>query len=143
MQLAREAKPLYKTEDFVKLGVRAKPNRRFVWMRVLKSTADFYGWSTAFPPLLQLKKETLDVPFLVDQGRKSGGPKPGYSVVICRSESTAGWPAGLTNRFTVSSDASLKDLALIAQAVKVDWGWMTAHYGERKRRGWWEQAPSS
>ena len=133
---------MYQKEEFIKLGIRAKPGGRYVWLNALKATASYYGWDRVFPTLLELKQQTTGSQYLTDPGRRVGNYKPGYSVVICRGKSTAGWPKGLTNRFTVSANASMKDLALIAQSTQVDWEWMTGHFGERKRRSWWDEAPT-
>ena len=128
---------MYKDSDFVKLGLRVKPGPKYIWLSCLKSTADFYGWSEAFPTLFDLKMATTGGPVIQDPGRKGWKSGGGKEVRICRSPSTVGWPAGMTNAFRVSSDAALADLAAIAEATTVDWHWMTCFHGGRRPKQWW------
>ena len=101
---------MYKNSDFVRLGLRVRKGNRYVWMNCLKTTADFYGWSEAFPTLLELKTQSTGSPFFYDMGRrgwKSGG---GQVVTICRSPST-----------------------------QVDWEWMQTVKTGRRPRSWWQK----
>ena len=134
---------MYKNEEFQKYGLRVTKDRRYVWMRCLKATAAYYGWDKAFPTLIDLKTQTTGSRFLHDMGRKGGGAQGGIQHVICRSPVKQGSPKGMTNAFTVSSNATTQDLALIAQSTQVDWEWMTGKFGERLDRGWWEQAATA
>ena len=119
------------------------PGNRYVWLKVLKATAALYGWDKAFPTLNALKQETTGSRFGADPGRRGWKTSGGVQHVICRSPSTQGSPAGLTNAFAVSGNATTKDLALIAKSTQVDWYWMTAKYGERRSREEWEATPST
>ena len=57
---------------------------------------------------------------------------------ICRSKKNKqGNPAGLTNAFRVTNNATRFDLYAIAQAVSIDYGWMEAEYGYRRSRDEW------
>ena len=127
----------------MKLGLRAISGDRYVWLRCLKATAAFYGWDKKFPTLIALKQQTTGSRFIPDPGRRGWKNSGGVSHVICRSPSTQGSPAGLTNAFAVSGNATTKDLALIAKSTQVDWYWMTAKYGERRSREEWEATPST
>ena len=138
-----EEPEVYKNEDFIKLGLRSTSAGRYVWLRCLKATAALYGWDQAFPTLQALRQETTGSRFRADPGRRGWKTSGGVSHVICRSPSTQGSPAGLTNAFAVSGNATTKDLALIAQSTQVDWHWMTCRYGERRSREQWEATPTT
>lgn len=140
---ALEERAIYKNEDFVRLGLRVISGDRYVWLKALKATAALYGWDQAFPTLQALRQETTGSRFRADPGRRGWKTSGGVSHVICRSPSTQGSPAGLTNAFAVSGNATTKDLALIAKSTEVDWYWMTAKYGERRSREQWEATPST
>ena len=105
----------------------------------LKPTADFYGWSEVFPAFNDAR--SVDFP----DGLRPLGPRPSYRghrgkrLRICRSKtSTTGYPAKLTNAFRVTNNARNVDLIAIAQAVKVDYGWMEGQYGYRRRKEEWD-----
>ncbi len=135
-------------EDYVKLliGQHDQTHRRY--LIALRTTADYYGWSEEFeewrPKAVSISN---GVTLGMDPGRR-GGLKyaGGRRHRICRSPSTAGNPAGLTNAFRVVGRTSLLDLAEVAHFTKGDWHWMTGPFGERISRSRWEafyQAKSS
>ena len=130
---------MYKNSDFVRLGLRVRKGNRYVWMNCLKATADFYGWSEAFPTLLELKTQSTGSPFFYDMGRRGWTSGGGQVVTICRSPSTQGFPRGKTNSFRVSRGASQRDLHLIAQSTQVDWEWMQTVKTGRRPRSWWQK----
>ena len=128
---------MYKNSDFVRLGIRNHSGDRYIWMNCLKATADFYGWSEAFPTLLELKTQTTGREFVRDVGRRGWKSSGGQVVTICRSPITQGFPRGKTNSFRVSKWASQRDLQLIAQSAQVDWEWMSTAKSGRRPRSWW------
>ena len=134
---------MYKNEDFVRLGIRNHSGNRYIWMSCLRKTADFYGWSSSFPTLLELKAQVTGSPFIRGSGRRGWISGGGQVVTICRDRSTQGFPRGKTNSFRVSKWASQRDLRLIAQSTQVDWKWMGTPGLGRKSRDWWEKNPVS
>ena len=143
VELAPEEPTIYKNEDFIKLGIRVTKGKRFIWLSTLKETAAFYGWDKAFPTLQELKQQTAGTPYVHDVGRKGWKNGGGVQLRISRSDSTQGWPKGLTNSFRVSKQATMKDIALIAERTAVDYAWITCLYGGRRPRAWWEEASST
>ena len=128
---------MYKNADFVKLGLRVTNQGSYIWLNALKATAAYYGWDEAFPTLAELRQQDTGSLFVSDPGRRGWKTGGGREIRISRSSKTHGWPAGLTNAFRVSSDATVRDLAEIAKATEVDWEWMTGFNGARRSRGWW------
>ena len=130
---------MYKNDDFIRLGIRVRGEGRYIWMNCLKATAEFYGWSNAFPTLLELKTQTTGSSFQRDTGRRGWKNGGGQVVTICRNPSTHSFPRGQTNSFRVSRAATQKDLRLIAEAVEIDWAWMSTPKLGRMPRSWWEK----
>ena len=105
----------------------------------MRSTADYYGWSEKFP------RWTIKPTF--EKGGYTFGNMPnsssemfcskGLHLRICRSPSTQGQPRGATNRFKVSTNATLFDIAEVGALTQVDWNWMTAPNGDRLSRAHW------
>lgn len=129
----------YYAHDFCELAIRKLSEWDWVRLMCLQATADFYGWSEVFPTIDDAKREDY-------AGRKRyfGHPRGyrghrGTRLRICRSKtSTTGYPGKLTNAFRVTNNARNNDLIAIAQAVKVDYGWMEAKYGERRKKAEWD-----
>ena len=93
---------VYKLDDFCELAVRRIAFSNWVRLIALKTTADFYGWTEVFPTLNDAKR--VDYPDgLMQQG----------------------FPVRLTNRFRVTNNAGVVDLATIAQATQIPFSWMT------------------
>lgn len=105
----------------------------------LKPTADFYGWSAVFPDIIDA--QSMDYPGNI-RPMPIGAGYRGYRGIrlrICRSKTTTqGHPAGLTNCFRVSNNASNLDLYAIAQAVSVDYGWMESKSFARVKKEKWD-----
>lgn len=131
---------MYKNEDFCQLVIRKKQDGRYIWLKCLKATAELYGWDKAFTPLIEQQfKDSPDgyIRCPSKRGWTSGGGKEHR---ISRSPKTSGWPAGLTNTFRLSSDATLVDLAEVAKATEIDWEWVTCDNGGRRTKEWFDQA---
>ena len=125
--------------QYVKLLLWRAPHKRDKYLIALRATAEYYGWMEAFPE--------YTLPPLFEEGGRTYVQFPrrnapyhmqaGMRLRICRSESTAGTPKGLTNQFKVSRNCRLLDIAEVAHFSKGDWHWMTGPYGERIRRDHW------
>jgi hypothetical protein len=129
---------MYRTDEFVHLAIRRISKGNWVQLMCLKATADFYGWSAVFPSLIDAKLVDYPGNVFPMPTKLNGKNYRGRRLRICRKkEPHGGNPAGLTNCFRVSNNCSKRDLVAIAQAVKVDFGWMNAFYGERISREDW------
>lgn len=108
-------------------------------LTALKATADFYGWTDEYEPWVA--KTTIDAErrkFALDPGRRGfAHGSSGYHVRIARSPSKEGLKAGFTNRFKVSRNTGLKDLAELAHFTKVDWTWMESPTSGRLAKDRW------
>lgn len=134
---------MYKASDFTKYFLRRKKSGGYIWLSSLTKTAELYGWDQALPTLVeQMAADSPDGHFLCPsrRGFKNGG---GREIRISRSPMTQGWPAGFTNAFRVSSDATVLDLAYLTQSVQIDWEWMTCLHGGRRSRSWWDETALS
>ena len=129
---------MYRTEDFVHLAIRRIQKGNWVQLMCLKATADLYGWSRIFPSLIDAKRVDYPDGIFPRPGRLNGQNYNGTRLRICRKKGAhSGNPAGLTNAFRVSNNATRYDLTAIAQAVVIDFGWMSSRYGERIAREDW------
>ena len=129
---------MYRSDEFSVLAIRRLSKGKWIKMFVLKATADFYGWSSVFPDIVDA--EAVDYPDGIRPFPRRTDPRnyKGFPLYICRYQlNTSGYPKGLTNRFRVSTNASNLDLVAIAQAVQIDYGWMEAKYSERRTRAKW------
>ena len=136
---SRRTSALYRNDQYVQLALRQTPRGDWVRMILLKVTADFYGWTEVFP--------TWDRARAV--ANPGGTRRPAYTVrprrykgvrhYICRDlNRTQGFPAGLTNCFRVTTNCTARDLVAIAQSVQIPYGWMTAKFGERRKKACWD-----
>lgn len=127
-------------DEFVKLTIFRDSAGRARWVRALKATADFYGWTDTFERWVpnggsQNGSYTfIQKPHRDSKNNRGGGKR----LRICRSKSRSGNPAGLTNEFTISNSCRLIDLAELAHFTKGDWHWMSTPTGERVTRDRWE-----
>ena len=112
-------------ELWTRLAVRRLAKNRFVSLLVLKTTADFYGWSEFFPTVVEARELEADGSGLVFNRCANGRTRGRYSTLrISRSSDKQGNPRALTNQFRVSKNATMKDMAEIAKGVSQDFGWM-------------------
>ena len=108
-------------------------------LHALRSTADYYGWSEAFPEWVgKLEPTQGERSFLRDPGRR-GHPQcsGGKRLRISRSPVIATYKAGFVNAFKVSANTGLFDLAELAHFTKVDWYWMESTNRQRISRERW------
>jgi len=127
--------------QWVKLRLGETSRGTGKWLQAYRATADYYGWTKEFP--IWTPKTVLvegGRTFAVEPGRRGGpGQQGGRSHRICRAQTTGGFPAGFTNRFKVSTNVGLFDLAELAHFTDVDWHWMTGPTGDRVSRAAWEE----
>ena len=132
---------MYSSADFIKLTIFRDNSGRARWVRTLRATADYYGWTEAFerwvPNGVQAENGRVffQRPSRDSQNNRGGGK----GLRICRSDSSNGNPARLTNRFTISNSMRAIDLAELAHFTKGDWYWMSAPSGARIARDRWEE----
>jgi len=130
---------LVKDLSYTELAIRRTKRDSWVKIMCLQTTADFYGWSAVFPVVWEAQAALSDG-YLVNpllHGDKRG--HRGRQLRICRAKgSKQGNPAGLTNAFRVTNNATNFDLFAIAQAVSVDYGWMEGMYGYRRSKAEWD-----
>lgn len=128
------------SDDFIKLTIFRDNSGRARWVRSLRSTADYYGWTEMFERWIPNGSKqvggytTFQIPSRDSKNQRGGGKR----LRICRSKSRSGNPAGLTNEFVISNSMRLIDLAELAHFTKGDWHWMSTPSGERVTRDRWE-----
>ena len=130
----------YGEKDFVKLLIYRDSSGRARWVKALRSTADYYGWTQEFELWTPKIAGTSGGYQLFHRPDRSG---PGIAAGgkrrrICWSPSRHGNPAGKTNQFTVSNSCRLIDYAELAHFSKGNWYWMSGPNGQRISRDRWE-----
>ena len=112
---------------FVKLLLSRAEGRKDQWLIALRSTADFYGWTAAYPiwtPRVLYSVDGRD--YCADPGRRGQLYRErGRAHRICRVDSRNGNPAGKTNQFKLSKSCTLATIAELAHHTQSDWRWMT------------------
>ena len=105
----------------------------------LRATADYYGWTEAFPEWIGEESFTEGGRTYLQCPSRRGHPQnsSGRRLFICRSRSRVGQPRGFTNAFKVSSNTGLFELAELAHFTKINWYWMSdMTYGRVSREDW-------
>ena len=131
----------YKAEDYIKLLIWRPEKGSDRWVRALRSTADYYGWTEEFPVW---SPKTVGFSggyeLAMDPGRRGfHHSEGGRRHWISRYPSRHGQKAGFVNAFVVSKACNLTDLAELANFTKVEWHWMTSPVGERIERARWSR----
>jgi hypothetical protein len=126
---------------WVRLEVDRRASGEPIWVTCLATTADFYGWSSAFPPVTPRIHEGAGGSRFFYPTRQSRNLNGGKSLRISRATSRSGNPAQATNRYRVCRTWGLKHSALLAQATVPDWAWMEAMDGRRRTRDEWLAFP--
>lgn len=129
------------TDDrYIQLQIGLSSSTRSKWLVALRTTANYYGWTEEFPIWMpQDAHQVGGITVFRDPGRRGDLQSiGGKRLLVCRAASTAGWSAGKTNAFRVSSAVSNFDLAELAHFTKGDWHWMEGLHGQRIRRENWE-----
>lgn len=130
---------MYRKEDYCRLHVGWTKDESPIWIETLRATADHYGWSTA-----ERYKFKQRPSYLANGWDKywrctyrTFFPRGGTRLRICRSPSTAGFPAGLTNSVRVSEHVTNFDIAELAYLAQGDWYWLSDRTGRRISRERW------
>ena len=112
---------------YLKLLLARTEGRKDQWLIALKATADFYGWTAAYPiwsPRVLYSVDGREV--CSDPGRRGQLYRQrGRLHRICRADSRQGNPAGKTNQFKLSNSCTLATMAELAHHTQGDWRWMT------------------
>ena len=109
------------------------------YLIALRTTADYYGWTQEFERWTpKVVREEGGYKFCMAPMRGQMFCEAGRRHRICRTKTTAGYPAGKTNAFKVSRTCGLFDLSEIAHFTQGDWYWMSSPSGERISRDRWE-----
>ena len=125
--------------SFVTLAIRKAKGGDWVKLMARKATADFYGWSAVFPGIGEAKLRDGDGIAFNPVLKKNVRGHRGIRIHICRSTvNKHGQPAGLTNSFRLTNNATNFDLYAVAQAVSVDYGWMANKTGHRRSKADWD-----
>ena len=131
----------YRAEDYIKLLIWRPDKGSDRWVRALRSTADYYGWTEEFPVWTpKLAATAGGYGYCYDPGRRGfHHSEGGRRHRISRHPSRNGMPPGFVNAFVVSNACNLTDLAELAHFTKVEWHWMTSPVGERITRDRWSR----
>lgn len=127
--------------QFITLKIAQTRAGKAKTLHALRTTADYYGWTEAFPEWVgQVQTSQGGRGILLDPGRR-GHPQcsAGRRLRICRVVSKDGFPRGATNAFKVSSNTGLLDLAELAHFTKGEWHWMQDPSYQRVSRADWER----
>ena len=125
---------------YIKLLLERVPNREDKYLIALETTADFYGWTSVYP-IWEPKSLSWDTSgrYAIDPGRKGQlYMQGGRQHRICRSTSHQGNPRGKTNKFKLSHNCCLRDIAELAHLTRGDWCWMTGPNFKPVDRAQWE-----
>ena len=123
---------------YANLVVRRTKAGDAVSIRVVKQTADYFGWTEAFEDYTKSRKAFLGDRYNAFCPSLGKGPhRGGRGLRISRHPSRTGHPAGQCNRFRIVGDWSNKDLARIAQVAGDKFEWMENLRGKRMSREDW------
>ena len=123
---------------FSNLVVRRTNAGDAVSIRVVKETADYFGWSEAFEDFSKSRKDFLGDRYnAMHPYCRRGAYRGGRRHRICRDKSKGGHPAGKTNCFRIVGPWCKRDLAQLAVVAGDKFEWMEGFYGERISREDW------
>lgn len=128
----------YLISEYVCLVLRTKHDGDQITLKVLRATADFYGWTEAFPEWQPRVHPTATHRYIQVRGRGPWRPHiGGKRLTISRAATRMSKVPGMTNVFRISTDAANQDLRRLAMATKVEWGWMNNMRMRRVPREVW------
>ena len=132
----------YRLEEFCELAIRRIQKGNWVRLIALKPTADFYGWTSVFPPILEAKRVDYPDGLFPWPNTPNLRRYKAHPLVISRSDTTKqGFPVRMTNRFRVTNNATTLDIAAIAHATQIPFSWMTNKSNERWDHEHWMSYP--
>lgn len=118
---------------FKRLVIGRYGDGRSVSLMAPIETCDFYGWSDSFEVWTPKKTDGGNGRsfFQMTKPRAMNGDAGGKRFRISRSPSRAGYPAGFTNQFRISSNWRQIDLFELAKGTQVDWYWLADPTGHK------------
>lgn len=123
---------------FENLVVRRTNAGDAVSLRVVKETADYFGWTEAFEDFTKSRKAFMGDRYNAYHPRiAKGASMGGRRHRICRDPSKKGMPAGKTNCFRIVGPWLRRDLVQLAVVAGEKFEWMEGFYGERISREDW------
>ena len=127
-----------KKDEHVSLIVRRKPNGKLSWVRAMKATVDFMGWSQEFEDEIshKAKHSTTGRIQFSKKGFDSG--VGGKRMMIWRGSNRHRPGPGNRHNFRVANCFTLLDTAELAHFTTCDWYWMTSPSGEVRSREEWD-----
>ena len=132
----------YRLEEFCELAIRRIQKGNWVRLIALKPTADFYGWTSVFPPILEAKRVDYPDGLFPWPNTPNLRRYKAHSLVISRSDTTKqGFPVRMTNRFRVTNNATTLDIAAIAHATQIPFSWLTDKSNKRLDQEHWMSYP--
>ena len=125
--------------NFLKLDLGGPKGARGAVV-VLKTTAEFFGWDTAFPefgPMELIPGSNRRVALWGHNRQNKPGSIGGKRLRICRSKRKSGHPAGKTHCFRIVGNVSNSHLVELAAVAGDKFEWMSKKNGERISREDW------
>jgi hypothetical protein len=122
----------------IDLVLRTNPQGQHATVRVLKTTAEFYGWTNHFKTPLDLLREEQGFPQYVRTKSNAWARLVGGTAIrIGRGTDMRRNEPGLTNQFRINNRVKISDLAELASKTEVEWQWLERPCGRRMERDWW------
>ena len=110
--------------EFLTLVLKTEGNGNQVWIKGQKQTLEFYGWDRHYDPWLPKGiREGRGRSQFNRRGRRFGS-YGGQALRVCRSATTTGHPAGMTNVIRIHSHVTNKDLAELVALSAQPIAWM-------------------
>lgn len=124
---------------YCSLNIRTTPKGECIWIRCLRTTAEKFGWLSAFeeqeiglarmldpeqPRRRQLMRHRIDI--------------GGHGIRICTGGGKKGHPAGSTFRLRCHSRVTNRDLAELAHFTAGEWEWLETMNRDRLTRLEWD-----
>lgn len=125
--------------ELSRLKIRETKSGNVICLLARKETAEFYGWTNHFERHIPgyYRDEATGVEYMNQPQRGRSKARFGMPIVISRHVSKSARKRTYTNQFRVSGEATITDLAQIAEFTDVDWYWMETPSGERRTREKW------
>ena len=124
--------------EFLKLLIEDRPGAA-VSCVVPATTANYFGWDTAFPGFDATARTTADGRKSYGVFRRNADPRypGGTRLRICRVASRSGMPAGQTHTFRMQGSFANRHLKTLAEVAGEKFEWMETKQLRRKSRADW------